>query len=235
MIILLHSGGADSHVAWLMHPEWKPVYVCHGAGNEVAEMRALRNLTRLDPRFKPEVVRATNVGHRTLPDGHVPFRNLLLLTSALASFPAAEAVAFGALLGEGAGDKSRAFCRATERAWTTSEGRKIQLLRPLRHMTKSMALARGLALPGGDALSATTACYHGNDCGRCQACFRLGIAHYLCGLRRQPPELPTETLGVRATLAAAPIARWPALALANVDVVRAYGRHRLRPAGCEPG
>jgi 7-cyano-7-deazaguanine synthase in queuosine biosynthesis len=226
MILLLHSGGPDSHVCWLMHPEWQPVYVRHGAGNERAELKALVDLAKMDSRFRPRIVESVRCKARF--DGHVFYRNMLLLTSALAAFPKADGVAFGALLGEGSADKSATFCRRLERVWQASEGRKVKVLRPLRHLTKAMALQRGMALPGGHALGATTSCYHGNRCGRCQACFRLGIARYLCGLELFPPELPTETLGIRATLRANKLTRWPAMALANADVARAYALHWLR-------
>jgi hypothetical protein len=225
MILLLHSGGLDSHVAWLMHPEWKPVYVGHGNENERTEVQALSNISVLDPRFKPTILHSVRCKPRF--DGHIGYRNLLLMTSALAAFPDAEAVAYGALLGEGSGDKSAAFARATERVWRRSEGRRVKVLRPLRHMTKSMALRRGMALPGGHALAATTSCYHGTRCGRCQACFRLGIARFLCGMDIAPPEFPTETLGVRATLRANPVSRWPVLAAANIDVVLAHARYQF--------
>jgi hypothetical protein len=224
MILLLHSGGLDSHIVFLMHPEWQPVYVRHGAPNEVFERHALNNLSILDARFKPTVVNSVHCKVRF--DGHIAYRNLLLLTSALAAFPEAEAVAYGALLGEGSGDKSAAFCRAVERVWYTSEGRRVRVLRPLHHMTKAAALRRGLRLPGGHHLTATASCYRGTRCGTCQACFRLGIARYLNGLDDAPPSLPTETLGVRATLAANPVQRWPAMALANLDVIHAYAQHR---------
>lgn len=216
----------DSHVCFLLDPSLKAVYVAHGNENEKAELKALADLQALDPRFKPYCVRVPSLQPRL--DGHIAYRNLLLLTTALAKFPEAESVTFGALLGEGSSDKSLAFCRATEKAWRLSEGRNVKLLRPLRHMTKAQALRKGMALPGGHALAATTSCYHGTHCGRCPACFRLGIARYLCGLDAVPPELPTETLGIRATLEATPVWRWPALALANVDVLRAYALARLR-------
>jgi hypothetical protein len=207
-----------------MHPQWRPVYVRHHAPNERAEVQALNNLSILDERFMPSMVNSVRCDARF--DGHIPYRNLLLLTSALAAFPTAEAVAYGALLGEGSGDKSAAFCRAVEHVWRTSEGRRVRVLRPLHHMTKAMVLQRGMRLPGGHHLGATTSCYHGTRCGRCQACFRLGIARYLCGLDLVPPQMPSETLGIRATLAANPVQRWPAMALANLDVVRAYTRYR---------
>jgi hypothetical protein len=224
VVILLHSGGLDSHIAWLMHPDWKPVYVVHGSGNQHAELGALDTLSKLDPRFGYELVK----GNRLIaePDGHIPYRNMLLLTNALAAYPQASAVAYGALLGEGSGDKSRRFVKRLERTYRASEGRRVRVLTPLSRLTKAQALRRGLDLPGGDHLATTISCYHGNGCGHCQACFRRGIAEYLCGLRSTPPELPTETKGVAATLRANKLTRWPSLALSNVDVLRAYVKAR---------
>jgi 7-cyano-7-deazaguanine synthase in queuosine biosynthesis len=227
MIILLHSGGMDSQVVHLMYPFWKPVYVRHGAENERAELQALQNIRSLDSTFQPAIV---NLGFAPdiEPDGHIAHRNALLLTAALANFPRADAVAYGALLGEGSGDKSWSFARHLSQAWSVGEGRRIRILRPLKRMTKAQALRRGLALDRHHTLDATTSCYHGTNCGECQACFRLGIANYLCGFRARPPAPPKETKGVYATLRANKLRRWPALAAANLDVVRAYGQHQCR-------
>lgn len=226
MIVLLHSGGCDSQVCWLMNPHWKPVYVRHGAGNEDAEITALMDIRRRDSRFQPCVLKT--IAPDIEFDGHIAHRNALLLVTALAAFPHAEAIAYGALLGEGSGDKSATFARHLAHALSVGEGRRIKVLRPLRHMTKATALRRGLKLDYHHTLDATTSCYHGNDCGVCQACFRLGIAHYLNGHRQAPPPLPIETYGIRAALRANNLRRWPSMALANLDVIRAYGRYRLR-------
>src|SRR4051812_35966161 len=56
MIVLLHSGGLDSQVCWLMHQDWKPVYVRHGAGNERAELQALADIQQMMPTFNPQVI-----------------------------------------------------------------------------------------------------------------------------------------------------------------------------------
>jgi 7-cyano-7-deazaguanine synthase in queuosine biosynthesis len=223
--ILLHSGGMDSHVCWLMNPDWKPVYVDHDSGNRGAELAALAKLAMFDKRFKPTILGSQRLTAQ--PDGHIPFRNAMLLTAAVTAFPESDAVAFGALLGEGSGDKSRAFAKALERTYTVSENRRVRVLRPLRHLTKAQALRRGLALTGGHNLCYTTSCYHGTSCGRCQACFRLGIARYLVKLDQEPPALPTETLGVWATIRSNQVRRIPTLAASNFDVVRAYSRHRV--------
>lgn len=227
MRLLLHSGGMDGHVCWLMDPTLKPVYVRHGAKNERAELQALADIQLLDPRFQPTVVELGFMPKRDF-DGHIAHRNALLLVAALAAFPQAESIAYGALLGEGSGDKSAAFARRLGKALSVGEGRRIRVLRPLARMTKARALRHGLSLPGSHTLTVTTSCYHGNDCGHCQACFRLGIAQYLNGLRDDLPGLPVETKGVRATLRANKLSRWPEIGLANVDVVRAYALHRMR-------
>jgi hypothetical protein len=227
MIVLLHSGGLDSQVCWLMNPHWKPVYVCHGAESQESELNALLDITRLDSRFQPCVLKlgfAPDVEY----DGHIAHRNALLLSAALAAYPHAEGIAYGALRGEGSGDKSAAFARHLSRAYSVGEGRRIRVLRPLRHMTKAQVLRRGLDLPGSNTLEATVTCYHGTRCGLCQACFRLDIARYLCGLRAAPPPLPMETNGVLATLRANKLRRWPTMALANLDVVQAYGRYWMK-------
>jgi len=203
----------------------RPVYVRHGAPNEEAELMALSSLAVADERFIPSEVHTLHC--RAEFDGHIPFRNALLLTSALAAFPRAEAIAYGALLGEGSGDKSKAFGRHLAKAWSVGEGRKVALLTPLAHLTKSRALGRGLSLPGGQHLWRTVSCYHGDQCGRCQACFRRGIAEYLVGLRSRPPALPRETKGVWQTLRNNRITRWPSLGLANIDVAYAYAKYRL--------
>lgn len=216
----------DSHIAWLMYPDWQPVYVVHGSENQENELGALQDLHRADPRFGYEVVK----GNRLIaePDGHIPYRNMLLLTNVLAAYPHASAVAYGALLGEGSGDKSRRFVKRLEKVYQASEGRKVRVLTPLSRWTKAQALRRGLELPGGDLLDRTISCYHGYGCGRCQACFRRGIAEYLCDLRSTPPALPTETKGGLATLRANKLTRWPSLAASNADVLRAYVKaHKL--------
>jgi hypothetical protein len=224
--LLLHSGGCDSQVCWLLDRTLKPVYVAHGAQNQGAEIKALGAIASLDPSFRPYTVHSVRC--KAEFDGHIPYRNALLLVSALAAFPEAESITYGALLGEGSGDKSAAFARHLAAALSIGEGRQVRILRPLRHLTKARALRLGLSLPGSHTLTATTSCYSGTECGHCQACFRLGIALYLNGLRGEPPELPLETKGVRATLRTNQLRRWPALALANADVVHAYTKYRVK-------
>jgi 7-cyano-7-deazaguanine synthase in queuosine biosynthesis len=227
MIVLLHSGGVDSQAAWLMNQHWKPVYVCLGGEGQDAELQALADIRQMMPTFQPCIIKL-GFTPEVEYDGHIAHRNALLLTAALAAFPHAEAVAYGALLGEGSGDKSATFARHLSRAYSAGEGRPIRVLRPLRYMTKAQAIRRACEYPGGHTLTATTSCYHGTACQMCQACFRLGIANYLCGFRAAPPPLPNETYGVWATLRANKLRRWPGMALANMDVVHAYARYHLR-------
>lgn len=227
MIVLLHSGGLDSQICWLMHQDWKPVYVRLGGENETAELQALVDINRMMPTFQPCILKL-GFSPDVQYDGHIAHRNALLMTVALAAFPQATAVAYGALLGEGSGDKSTAFTRHMAGALSVGEGRRIAVLRPLKHMTKAGALRRACEYPGGHTLTAISSCYHGTACGKCQACFRLGIANYLCGFRPAPPPLPEETNGVLATLRANKLRRIPSMALANLDVIHAYAKHGLR-------
>ena len=225
--ILLHSGGLDSHLVWLRHPHWHPVYVVHDAPNEDNERAALRRLKRADPRFGYNLVGLPSLNAE--PDGHIPFRNMLLATTVLHHYPHATAIAYGALLGEGSGDKSARFRRALENTWQLSENRRIRLLAPLARTTKARAWKAAAALPGAEHLNLTVSCYHQPNpgCGMCQGCFRRGIAAYLVGASDTLPDLPIETYGALATLRANPIRRWPALAAANLDVVEAFARHQL--------
>lgn len=233
MRLLLASGGMDSQVCWLMDPELKPVYVRHGAKNESAETNALQAIAALDPRFRP-VALALGFSPPRDFDGHIAHRNALLIVAALAAYPRAESITLGALLGEGSGDKSASFARHLAAALSVGEGRPVRILRPLHRMTKAQALRRGLSLPGSHTLDVTTSCLHGNGCNRCQSCFRLGIAQYLNGLRDDLPGLPTETKGVLATLRANKLRRWPELALANLDVVRAHALNAARRVRTAP-
>lgn len=224
--ILLHSGGLDSHIAWLMNPTWQPVYVRHGAPQEAQELKALAQIRKVDEDFNPVIVRAADL--KAEWDGHIFYRNMLLLTTALAHFPKADAVAYGALLGEATGDKSRAFRKSLEKTWRLSEGRRVRVLTPLGRMTKAQALRKAYNYDGAEALTLTVSCYTNqlNECGECQACFRRGVAEYLCDVRDTPPPFPVATDGVWANLKRTPVTRWPSLALANLDVVRAHLKHR---------
>ena len=217
--LLLHSGGLDSHCLWLMDRDRTPVYVLHGSRNEAQELVALDRLHRADPTFEFVTVPGPLLGPIARTDAHIPHRNALLILSALAFFPDATEVAYGALLGEGSKDKSAAFRRALTRLTERSE-KRVEVVAPLSRMTKASAVRKATALSGTDWIPLTVSCTNGTECGRCQACFRRSVALYLCGIISVAPEWPTETEGPWATVKANPPSRWPALALSNLDVLR---------------
>lgn len=233
MRLLLHSGGLDSHICWLMDRDRVPVYVEHGSGNAAREVVQLQKLAAyhegdVQP-FVYKRILAADLRRHVLADGHIAHRNAYLILSAAVALPAATEVAYGALRGEGSADKSPAFVRAMTRLLTASEGRPVTVAAPLLHMTKGQALAHARTLDGFGALEVTWSCYHDGPepCGRCQACYRRHLAEWAAGLRTDPPpRLPTETFGPWATLRRTPLRRWPSLAAANTTAVRAMLANR---------
>ena len=230
--LLLHSGGLDSHIAWLIDRGRTPVWVDHGQENSTRERETLYRLAEYHDRDKVPFV-ATGIvgpdlGPMIQPDGHIAHRNLCLLLTVAMRFPDAVEIAYGALRGEASADKSPAFVRAASRVLSESEGRSITVEAPLLHFTKGQALRVAQAYPGAGALALTWSCYHNDGpCGQCQACYRRHLAEWTAGLRKDPPAaLPTETKGWRANLAAMPLRRWPAAAAANMPAVRALLANR---------
>lgn len=226
---LLHSGGLDSHVAWLMDPTRVPVYVRHSSRNELREVLALGALADHDPNFTPMFVRCPEIGMDAAFDGHVRHRNLLLLAM-VAQLHDCDEVAYGAVRGEASADKSPQFVRAFDRALRISEG--TRLVAPIAHLTKGQAVAELVwSTPSVDrmrvieALELTRSCYSADsgECGVCQACYRRALAFWQAGIVPDPPaSLPTETDGAWANLRRTPLRRWPDLVRANVPAVRAW-------------
>lgn len=226
---LLHSGGLDSHVAWLLDPTRVPVYIRHGASNERHEIEALRGLVKWG-NFSPRYIHGPDIGRWAAPDGHVRHRNLVLL-ACVASLSDAEEVAYAAVRGEASADKSPQFVASLARTLHISE-RDTTLVAPLARLTKAQALARAVEL--GDTarrqLDATRSCYshYVLPCGECQACYRRALAYWTIGLRDLPPPLPKKTDGAFENLRRTPVRRWPDLARANVPAARAmWARRRV--------
>jgi 7-cyano-7-deazaguanine synthase in queuosine biosynthesis len=229
--VLLYSGGMDSHAAWMLTGScWPCVYVCHGAPAEVRELETLEVLGAL-PGMVLHVVRGPDLHRLVASDGHIAHRNLLLLACAASAFPHASVLGYGAVAGEASPDKTPAFMRATSKALTRSENRRVRVVAPLGRMTKAQAYAAALALPGGAAqLAATWSCYDpSGPCNECQACYRRELARWRAGQRQRPPALPVLTDGPVANLRRAPLRHWPAMTRANVDSVRALLDQRRHP------
>ena len=227
MRYLLHSGGLDSHVAWLLDPDRVPVYVCHDARNQHRELAALADLADNDPSFAPLIIDGLSVGHGATLDGHVRHRNLVLLVTVAAHLHANEVV-YAAVRGEASADKSPEFVRALDRTLRISEG--TRLVAPLLRWTKGQAVRAALDAAHDrdkavEALLLTRSCYSAEapECGQCQACYRRHLALWQAGMQDTPPDhLPTETDGAWANLRRTPLRRWPDLARANTVAVRAW-------------
>lgn len=226
---LLHSGGLDSHVAWLLDRDRVPVYVQHGSRNETREREALDALSVFDRSFDPMLLRGPACASwGSSPDGHVHNRNLALLAT-VATLPDAEEVAYAAVRGEASADKSPSFIAALDRTLRISEG--TRLAAPIAHLTKGRAVRALLDATSAArrptvvaALLLTRSCYADTEraCGRCQACYRRSLALWENDLGDPPRRLPVETDGAWANLRRTPLRRWPDLGRANVVAARAW-------------
>lgn len=111
-----------------------------------------------------------------VPITYVPFRNALLLSSAVswAELRGAEAIYIGAVEEDSSGypDCRQEFLSAFERAVQlgTATPRPIEIRAPLLHWNKAAIVKRGVAL--GAPLGSTWSCYQAEHsaCGRCASC-----------------------------------------------------------------
>lgn len=224
---LLFSAGLDSLCLWHLTGQPVPVYVRTGHRYEAAELAALAALEDATLGLRVRVVDGPQIGPLEHPvTGHVPHRNLALLTTAAAA-TGADRLLLGALLGEASPDKSRRFLRAASRALTASEGRKITVEAPAHRWTKT-GLVRRFAAAYPDAvptLAVTRSCYEpAGECGTCPACFRRQVALWRAGLSAQRPQVPTRHGSALSAAWAAGVTRWPALAANNAGALLAlYG------------
>jgi len=230
MRALLHSGGLDSHIIWLMDRKLVPVFIDHGQANVAHEKRALAALAiehgnDAEP-FKPAVLSMASMREITAADGHIPHRNLAFFICVAQAFTGQplRRIAYGALRGEASPDKSPAFVLHATHALTQSEGRPLMIDAPLLGLTKPQAM-RMVAQQHREwlpALALTRSCYSASPepCGTCQACFRRALAYWYAGLAPTPPGLPTQSDGAVANLLRTPPARWWDLAMANSPMLR---------------
>lgn len=159
------------------------------------------------------------------PDGHIPLRNLHLVTIA-ATY--SDRIVLGALKGESSPDKSDAFLRAASAALTeASQGRKIRVEAPLKRWTKTQLVSRLIKEVGFEEASlliaSTRSCYApAGRCGRCMACFRRWVALASNGIHEahdSPPwnfPLPPWEDRIRY-LRQAPMAEWPGIMRNNLE------------------
>lgn len=165
-------------MAWRFAGEPQCLYIVQ-PGNPYAqqELDAIGRLIRLIPELQVQAVKGS-AQPDVEADGHVQHRNLSLIVTA-AQY--SDTVMIGALKGETSPDKSRSFLRSVEQTLSKSERKRVQVIAPLKGMTKTQALRRHMKRWPLDqfALQQTYSCYAGNECGECQACFRRWVALYL--------------------------------------------------------
>jgi 7-cyano-7-deazaguanine synthase len=183
--VLLFSGGLDSFIAWRLLDHPQPLYLRLGHAYEREEIASINGLEQQVSSLC--VLRRSHLNLTGLyqQDGHVPVRNLLLASVAVAE-TGASTVYLGALRGESSPDKSAQFFRAASHALSVSEGRPITLAAPFHHLTKTGLVAAYLRRYPNEThlLGYTRSCYTSSalPCGQCMACFRRWVAMSLNGI-----------------------------------------------------
>lgn len=175
---ILFTGGLDSTILALQNPDAQLAYVKTGHKYQLEELHSIKRISdRLDRDVK--IFCGALIGTLEKPDGHIPHRNLCLLTT-VAAFTECDTLILGNVKGESSPDKSRRFIKATQKALSNSEHRRIKISTPLRSRTKiewiNLLLKKG---DHRDLLLSTMSCYSPEDgihCGKCQACFRRWVA-----------------------------------------------------------
>lgn len=187
--VVLFSGGLDSLILWSLYGEPDAIYIKTGAPWESHELQVLNRLWD----HVPGLAGKLNWGERhdmcrgIESDGHIPYRNLLLVT--LAANLGYRTIALGTVAGETSRDKSTRFSTETEKLLTYLEGDRVSIVMPLRELTKAQAVALFLdryrcgRQEAVDLLRMTRSCYrmdHYDDkivgCGECTACLRRWVA-----------------------------------------------------------
>ena len=231
--IQLFSGGLDSYALWHLLDRPRPVYVRYGHKYEGLELEAIGRLEGADPALQVSQVEGPGIGHLEAADGHIPHRNLLLITTAVAEFQP-RAIYIGALKGEASRDKSHRFLRQTTQLLSFSES-KVRVLSPSKRWTKTQLVARFLkAYPDRvGVLKTTRSCYAESQepCGRCLACFRRWVAMSNNGLQENyqvDPWLAVElqTSRLLKQLLRIPFREWLGVLQNNLEAARALRRAR---------
>lgn len=180
--LLLFSGGMDSYIAW--HYLGKPqcLYVDLGHRYAVKERLSLFELRKHDSEMNFIIDTRLKLGDMEQDDAYIPMRNSFLLHVAALYEP--DKIWLVAQKGEmSIPDRSPEFFHNMSALLSMLNGRNIEVDTPFKDMTKVDMVAwyqnRGLPI---NKLLATSSCYHGNNCGKCAACFRRFIALELNGI-----------------------------------------------------
>lgn len=184
MRVLLFSGGLDSVMVWRRCNPDRCVYVAQpGSAYTAVEVQTIENLEAIQPGLEVEIITGAQWPDAE-PDGHVPHRNLGLLTQ-VAACTNADTLYLGSVRGESSPDKSRRFLIAASRALSASENEPVIVKAPLRKHTKAWHLQEHLSKWPEDygVLIHTRSCYAAQGrCGECMACFRRWVAFTLAGM-----------------------------------------------------
>jgi 7-cyano-7-deazaguanine synthase len=181
--VLLYSGGLDSVI--LRHL-WKPdicLYVNLSTRYSEAEMASLPDdVVRVDLPLK----------QFELPNAIIPFRNLMLVAIA-AQY--GDTIALAATAGDRVLDKTPEFAALCTELfsymalpqWWMMDGRKIEIVLPVKRLTKG-EMVRLYLFSGGDEqkLIDSMSCYSpdaaGTPCWSCKPCFRKWVALVINGI-----------------------------------------------------
>ena len=169
-MILLFSGGIDSHIAyhWLEKPP--TLYFNLHTPYSEKEMRVIKELI-------PDTIieDCINLGTRQSGEkAYIPYRNLHL---ALLANKYSDKIVIAGLKDDMVDDKNKDVFAKWSFLMTTMTGRIIEVASPFWHRTKEDIVDWYINDYGGERrdLLKTISCYSEEDtnyCGRCPACFR---------------------------------------------------------------
>ena len=179
--ILLFSGGIDSYVAWHYLDKPKTVYFDIGSRYTSKELEFVQTL------IPSTIIEQSLYLGNTEQKGsaYIPFRNLFF---ALLGAKYADTIIIAGVKDDMVSDKNEKIFVEFSTLMSTLEGRKIKVISPFWHMTKSQVVRWFMDNVdwSGQMLLNTISCYSGEVyCGRCRACFRKWCAlkdNYIEGL-----------------------------------------------------
>ena len=176
--IQLFSGGLDSYMLWHLLDKPQAVYIRYGHKYQERELDTIAALQAVEPELQITILDGPQVGVTEKSDGHIPHRNLLLVTTAAAMLNP-EVIYLGALRGEASRDKSYRFLRRTTRLLSSCE-QPVRVLSPSKRYTKTRLVRKFIKQYPDKVkhLAITRSCYADTElpCGRCVACYKRWVA-----------------------------------------------------------
>lgn len=242
--VLLFSGGLDSLCLWFWLGKPLPYYAEIG---HRYEERELETISRLEQVLPLNVQRGGRLflGDVEAADAHIPLRNQMLLEVG-ALDTGADEINLGALRGESSPDKSGIFFRRMTALLSSQMGKRVRVLAPARHLTKTALVRHTLArFPGvRPLLGLTRSCYAPDlpegvvGCGACMACFRRWVALSLNGMEESYLSSPWEwdflqrknAGGWWRYMRQAPPAEWAGILENNLLALKAMQQKEVRHA-----